>query len=112
VRIPAWLILGFSIVLIVFGLYRIRIATKKVAPEAADQASVMGGGFYKMNPRTHLFMGILYVALGAVMLATSFGFNPFGHMFGPKTEEPTKDTAPSKPGSVPVDTIAPAGKTK
>lgn len=104
-RVPAWVTIGVAILVIGFGLYRIRMALRKPDAEAdAKRASMMGGGFYKMSPRSHLFVGIMYLALGGALVATSFGWNPLGGMFGPKTEAPaSKDAAPAKPGSVPVD---------
>jgi len=98
--VPPWFTLGFAAIVIAFGLYRIRLAMKKVDPEAAGKGRVMGGGFYRMSPRAHLVIGVLYLALGGALVATSFGWNPFGSMFGAKT---TDSDAPAKPKSVPVD---------
>ena len=105
-HVPVWVTLGVAILVIGFGLYRIWMAVRKRDPEAdAKKASAMGGGFYRMSPRSHLFVGLMYLALGGALVATSFGWNPLGGVFGPKTETPAKDAAPAKPGSVPVDTI-------
>ena len=98
-HVPAWFTMAFAIIVIAFGLYRIRLSLKKVDPEAT-KGSVMGGGFYRMSPRAHLVIGVLYLALGGTLVATSFGWNPFGSMFGAKADEVPK-TAPSHP--VPVD---------
>ena len=49
-----------------------------------------------MGRRTHLLVGTIYILLGAALIATTFGWNPFGNFFGPSTAEPTKDTAPTK----------------
>ncbi len=57
-----------------------------------------------MGKRTHLFVGIIYLLLGAALIATSFGWNPLGNTFGPDTEKPAKDNAPTKTG-VPIDQI-------
>src|SRR3569623_1792359 len=98
---PPWRTLGFAIFVIAFGLYRIRLSLKKVDPEAAPgEGRVMGGGFYRMSPRTHLVIGVLYLALGGTLVATSFGWNPFGSMFAPKADQPAK-TKPDHP--VPVE---------
>ncbi len=106
VRVPFWIPLAFAVLVIAFGLYRIRLATKKEpAPAEGDvKRSVMGGGFYKMSPRTHLLIGIIYLMLGGALIATAFGWNPFGNALGPSTETPTKDKAPTKSG-IPIDTI-------
>jgi hypothetical protein len=103
VHVPVWLTLGVAGLVIVFGLYRIWLATRKRDPEA-DQTkrSLLGGGIYRMSPRTHVLVGIVYLLLGGALIATSFGWNPFGNAFGPSTETPAKDKAPTK-GAIPID---------
>ena len=91
-HVPSWVFLAFAALVIAFGLYRIRLATKKVDPEAT-KGNLMGGGFYRMNPRTHLVIGVLYLLLGGALIATALGFSPLGSMFGPKADEPP----PAKP---------------
>ena len=44
----------------------------------------------------------LSLLLGGALVATSFGWNPFGNLFGGETETPSKDKAPTKDG-IPVD---------
>jgi protein-S-isoprenylcysteine O-methyltransferase Ste14 len=110
VRVPVWVTLGVAILVLVFGVFRIRLALKK--PDAEDGgAKLMGGGFYRMSPRTHLLIGIVYLLLSAGLIATSFGWNPIGGAFGPDTEKPSKDKAPTKSG-IPVDQLpTPSKKT-
>ena len=96
-RVPVWVTLGVAFIVVAFGLYRIRIALKKVDPEA-PKGGVMGGGFYRMSPRAHLVIGVLYLALGGALIATSFGWNPFGHMFG--SSEPAPAPAKKIPGGI------------
>lgn len=75
-RIPVWLTLGIAALVIIFGLYRIRIAlTRSGEDEAKAKAK---GGLYSMGKRTHLFVGVIYLLLGAGLIATTYGFNPFG----------------------------------
>jgi len=106
VRVPVWLTLGAAALVILYGVYRIRIAiTSKATPEERATAR----GHYAMRPRTHLLMGIVYLMLGGGLIATSFGWNPFGNLFGPDTAVPSKDKAPTKNG-VPIDQL-PAPKT-
>jgi hypothetical protein len=112
VRVPQWLTILVAVVVIGFGAYRIWLSTRPAAPEGAKgndapskpSRSLFAGGFYQMGKRTHLFVGIIYLLLGGALVATSFGWNPFGNSFGPGSEETTKDTAPTK-GPLPVDTI-------
>jgi hypothetical protein len=76
VRIPVWLTLAIAALVILFGLYRIRIALTR-SDEDAEKAKARGG-LYGMGKRTHLFIGVIYLLLGSGLIATSFGFNPFG----------------------------------
>ena len=101
-RIPVWLTLGVAAVVIIFGLYRIRIALVRTDEQEAQAKAK--GGLYSMSKRTHLFVGIVYLALGAGLIATSFGWNPFGNSIGPDTETPSKENAPTKSG-VPTDQL-------
>lgn len=103
-RVPVWLTLGVAVLVIVFGAFRIRLALRKQEPEEPGSAGVMGRGFYRMAPRTHLFIGIIYLLLGAGLIATTFGWNPFGSSIGPDTQAPSKDKAPTK-GGVPIDQL-------
>ena len=107
-RVPVWLTLGVAILVLVFGVYRIRLALRKPPAEDAP-AGPMGRGFYRMSSRTHLLIGIVYLLLGGSLIATSFGWNPMGNAFGPDTEKPAKDKAPTRSG-VPIDQL-PAKKS-
>jgi hypothetical protein len=102
VRIPVWLTLGVAAVVIIFGLYRIRIALTRTDEQEAEAKAK--GGLYSMSKRTHLFVGIVYLVLGGGLIATSFGWNPFGDKIGPDTATPAKDSAPTK-SSVPTDQL-------
>ena len=100
-RIPVWLTLGVAVLVIIFGAYRIYIATRPAGDESAKPRSRL----YQMSKRTHLFVGVIYLLLGAGLIATSFGWNPFGSKLGPSTETPAPDKAPAKPGTVPADQL-------
>jgi hypothetical protein len=102
VRIPVWLTLGIAILVIVFGVYRIHIAITRTGD--ADARAKARGGLYAMGRRTHFLVGVVYLLLGAGLVATTFGWNPFGNFFGPATETPSKDQAPTKSG-VPIDEL-------
>ena len=99
-RIPVWLTLAIAALVIIFGAYRLYLATRP----PAEPTEAPRRGFYTMSKRAHLFVGIIYLALGAGLIATSFGWNPFGGNIGPDTTKPTKDTAPTKTG-VPTDQL-------
>jgi hypothetical protein len=101
-RVPVWLTLGVAVLVCVFGAYRIRIAFRS---DEEDERARARKGLYAMGRRTHFLVGVIYLLLGGALIATSFGWNPFGSLFGPGTEAPAKDAAPSKPGSVPIDQL-------
>ena len=91
-----------------FGAYRVWLAFKAAppaddAPARPHSRSLFAGGFYRMGKRTHLFVGIIYLLLGGALVATSFGWNPFGNTFGPSTETPSKDNAPVRGNTIPID---------
>src|SRR3569623_1283029 len=86
VRGPVWLTLCVAALVLVFGVYRIRLALKTPEPQSGD-GNVMGRGFYRMAPRTHLLIGVVYILLGVGLIETGFGWNPLGNSFGPDTEK-------------------------
>lgn len=93
-RIPVWLTLGVAVLVIIFGAYRIYIATRPAGDESAKPKSRL----YQMSKRTHLFVGVIYLLLGAGLIATSFGWNPFGGQSSSDTAKPTKsNTVPVEP---------------
>src|SRR4051794_14518414 len=99
-RVPVWLTLGAAALVIIFGAYRIRLAFRS---NEEDERARARKGLYAMGRRTHFLIGIVYLLLGGALVATTFGWNPFGNFFGPDTATPTKATAPSK--IVPVDQL-------
>jgi hypothetical protein len=103
-RVPVWLTLGVAVLVCVFGLYRIRIAFRS---DEADQRARERKGLYGLGRRTHFLIGVIYLLLGAGLVATTFGWNPIGGLIGPRTEPPAAGAAPSKPASVPIDQLPP-----
>ena len=99
-RVPVWLTLGIAALVVIFGVYRIRLGFRSDEDDARAKARK---GLYGLGRRTHFLIGIVYLLLGAALIATSFGWSPLAGYFGPKTEVPTKDKAPAK--GVPVDRI-------
>src|SRR4249920_1226486 len=91
-RVPVWLTLGVAALVIIFGIYRIRIGFRSDEEDARARARK---GLYAMGRRTHVLIGIVYLLLGGALVATSFGWNPFGNFFGGETEVPAKDKAPT-----------------
>ena len=96
-HVPPWLTIGIALLVISFGLYRIRLALKPADPDP-EKKPLLGGGFYKMNGRTHLLVGVVYLLLGGALIATSFGWNPMGSSSAPDPVAP-KGSVIIAPGS-------------
>ena len=105
-RIPAWLTLGVAILVILFGVHRIRLSFRS---EEEEVRAAKRKGLYAMGRRTHRLIGAVYLLLGAALVAATFGWNPFGDLFGPPTEAPPKNEAPAS-RSVPIDHLPPPKK--
>jgi hypothetical protein len=103
-RIPVWLTLGVAILVIVFGVHRLRLSLRSEEEEARARQRK---GLYSMGRRTHRLIGIVYLLLGGALVATTFGWNPFGDLFGPATEV-SKDKPASR--SIPIDQLPPPSK--
>jgi len=82
-----------AIMVIVFGIHRIRLSFRSAA---AEDAALQRKGLYAMGRRKHRFVGLLYVLLGAALIATTFGWNPMGNLFASETQ-PGETTKPSLP---------------
>lgn len=106
-RVPVWLTLGIAALVLIFGVYRIRLALRS---DTDNEKAKARKGLYAMGRRTHLLIGVVYLLLGGALVAVSFGWNPFGGAFGPKTEVPAKDRMPSK--SIPIDSLPPPPPAK
>jgi hypothetical protein len=102
-RIPVWLTLGVAILVIVFGVHRIRLSFRS---EDEESRARQRKGLYALGRRTHRLIGVVYLLLGGALAATTFGWNPFGDLFGPATAVPTKDKAPAS-RTIPIDHLPP-----
>jgi len=69
-RIPSWIFGAIGALVIVFGIWRIRLSRRNLEE---DQAAKRRGGLYGVNRRTHLLIGCLYLLLGAYLLIEAFG---------------------------------------
>jgi len=108
-RVPVWLTLGVAILVLLFGAHRIRIAFRS---DEEDERARSRKGLYAMRRRTHFLVGVVYLLLGAALIATTFGWNPIGSMIGPPTEPPRKETAPTKAGTISIDHLPPPSTAK
>ena len=98
-RIPVWVTLAVAILVILFGAHRIRLSFRSEEEEARARQRK---GLYAMSRRTHRTIGVIYLLLGAALVAATFGWNPFGNLFGPSTEVPEKSKAPTST-EVPIE---------
>ncbi len=92
-RIPVWLTIAVAILVIVFGIHRIRLSFRS---EEAEARASQRKGLYAMGRNKHRIIGALYVLLGAALIATTLGWNPLGGLFAQDTETPAKGTEPTK----------------
>ena len=93
-RVPQWLSLLVAAWVIVFGLYRIKLA---LDPKQDDKKAEGKKGLFAMARRTQALLGVIYLLLGGALVATSFGWNPLSSV----TEAPAK--APAERPSIEVN---------
>jgi len=74
VRLPPWVPLFIGVLVALFGMYRVRIAFRT---RGDDERARQQGGLYAMARRTHLLVGVLYVIMGGMLVATAFGVKIF-----------------------------------
>ena len=69
-KIPARFFAAIGVMVIVFGVWRIKLSRRSLEE---DQAAQRKGGLYGVNRRTHLLIGCLYILLGLYLLIEAFG---------------------------------------
>jgi len=89
-RVPVWLTLGVAILVCVFGAYRIRLAFRS---NEEDERARAKKGLYAMGRRTHFLIGVVYLLLGAALIATTYGWSPLGTLFAPGGDAPRGSAA-------------------
>ena len=83
-RLPAWLTLTCAAMVILWGAYRIKLGLRSAA---AEEKALEKKGLFGLPRRTHLLVGIIYLLLGAGLIAVTFGWNPLGR---PKKAAPAQ----------------------
>lgn len=86
-----WLTLGVASLVVFFGLYRIGMFFRKSDEE---QRARQRKGLFGLAGRTHFLVGIIYLLLGAALIATTFGWNPLAESTA--TDPPAKGSPPPK----------------
>jgi len=87
-RVPPWLTLSCAAMVILWGAYRIRMGMRS---DEADAKAREKRGLVALPRRTHVLIGIVYLLLGAGLVAVTFGWNPLASMTGGDE----KSTAPA-----------------
>jgi hypothetical protein len=67
---PVWLVVTVGSLVVLFGLYRVRLAFRDATE---DEVAKQRGGIYGYSKRRQLLYGTVYVLLGALLLAGAFG---------------------------------------
>ena len=73
-QIPAWLAFAVAGFVIIFGAYRMKLGLT-MSPED-EAAAKKRGGLYGMGKRFHLFVGVVYILMGAALVAMALGWQP------------------------------------
>src|SRR5262249_27041936 len=96
-RVPQWLTLLVAAWVIIFGLYRLWLARDPAQDKKREEGKK---GLFAMRRRTHALIGIVYILLGIMLIATSFGWNPLSGLTAPSTDAPAGkgSAAPARPG--------------
>ena len=73
-QVPSWLTFLVAGVVLLFGVYRLRLffyGAERYA-QLADR-----GAMYRIPRRSHLFIGVVFLALGGWLILTALGIGPF-----------------------------------
>jgi hypothetical protein len=79
ITVPSWLLFLVAIWVIAFGAFRLHVARqRKRAAENPDpeRPDFRKRGFYAQSPRRHAVFGVLYLMMGAVLVAMGLGWQP------------------------------------
>jgi len=88
-HLPPWLTFTCAAMVILWGLYRISLALRS---DRAQQRAPKG--LFAMARRTHLLIGLVYVLLGAGLMAIGMGWTPLSDPPKPKAAEPAPPPPP------------------
>jgi hypothetical protein len=69
-RLPVWLIVTVGVAVTLFGLFRMRLALRSADDEARARKQ---GGMFAYPRRTHVLFGVVYVAMGVLLILGAMG---------------------------------------
>ncbi len=69
-RLPEWLVLSVGVIIMVFGLFRLRLALRS---KAAQEAASRKGGLFAFPRRTHGLFALVYILMGVLLIAGGLG---------------------------------------
>lgn len=72
-HVPQWLALTIAAAVILFGIFRIYLATGGLPDE---ERAKRRRGMYAMSRRQHGLIGVLFIIVGSALIATALGWNP------------------------------------
>lgn len=78
VKVPFWLTLAVALAVACWGGYRIALALRSGPAQQAAQAR---GGLFGQSRRRHALLGVIYVLLAAMLVASSLGWSPLTPWF-------------------------------
>jgi hypothetical protein len=78
VSIPRWVFFLVAVWVIAFGVFRIVVALRRRGQDEAapDRPNYMRRGLYALSPRSHVLFGVIYLMLGASLIAMGLGWQP------------------------------------
>lgn len=77
--VPPWLSFMLGGLVMVWGLYRIKLGLRS---EAAEARAAERRGLFGLPRRTHLLIGFVYLLLGGGMIAIGLGWTPIDFNYG------------------------------
>jgi hypothetical protein len=69
-RLPVWLVLTVGALVILFGLFRLRLA---IRPPKEEEEAVTRKGMFGYPRRTHGLFGAVYVLMGVLLILGALG---------------------------------------
>ncbi len=70
--LPQWIVIAVAALVIVFGLFRIKLAFRSKEEEETARSR---GGLYGYGRRTHVLFGVVYILMGTLLLLGALGVN-------------------------------------